>query len=130
MLAVLPAMTALGGVVLRLERAKSTVAPDIGQYFTSPNTWYLKTGQDDGLKYFYRNRLDNHLPKADLTEASLEEMIEQIHRETMTRGQAFAVVRPDRLIVSPKQYADWLRWKDRERYRNVWEWLWNRLMPA
>lgn len=117
----LPAMTALGGSILRLEQRKSIEAPDMGQYFTSPNTWYQKTGDESGLRYFYRNSVGVESP---LTEKSIDAMLNDL----LLHGRSEYVVRPTKMIVSPAQYKAYMA--EREHLRTWWERLWTRILPA
>jgi hypothetical protein len=91
-LAILPALTALGGAGLRLP-ARKDVEFEASPYLTSKDTWYLKTEHADGLKYF--NRVS---PGADLTEASIEDMVKQIR--ALTDNEVMRVF-PTKLIVHP-----------------------------
>lgn len=95
-LAILPALTALGGAGLRLP-ARKDVEVDVSPYLTSKDTWYLKTEHSDGLKYF--NRVSSG---ADLSEASLEEMLKRIR--AMPDNEVMAI-RPTKLIVHPSMAA-------------------------
>lgn len=123
MLAVLPAITVLGGSVLRLDPRKSIAAPDMGKYFTSQDAWYLKTTPPEGMRYFYRNTLGTNVV---LSERSLEAMLSELH----AGNHAAYVVRPTKMIVSPEQYRAYMRAKDNERIRNWFERIWRRVMPA
>lgn len=128
MLAVLPAMTALGGVVLRLERAKvTTESAVLNPYLTSSHAWYLKDGNPGS---FYRTSFSNGLVSCDpLTEKSLEELCEQMRLHMGDRAAKF-VIRPTRRIVSPAEYHAIMQARERERYRSWWERLWTRILPA
>lgn len=123
-------MTALAGLPLRLPKATTA-----GTDFDTANLRYKCTERysaavtdarsvygTDGSQF--SNRLSTN---ADLTEASLEEMLNQM-RDNMKLANY--VARPNRIIVSQAQYKDWLRARDREKIKSVWEWLWTRILPA
>lgn len=117
MLAVLPAVTALAGAGISLPRKDEVeVDTDMGKYFASPDTWYLKTTRPDGLKHFYRNSLGTEVALSEESiEAALRHM--QDHRN-------FAAVRPTKLIVRPEMYHAARGVLERAEWPLFERWLW------